>query len=106
MEETWDSDGETTAAAPVPETVYNEIRQRCAAPKFSGFGYDDDGDRTGGGDEGGIRLQVEFSKKGMIIGRGGSKIREIQEQFNCTVNCGKSRERSCPPFRFEPVFIR
>lgn len=34
-------------------------------------------------------LEIESNKVGMVIGRGGSKIREIQENFNVHVKIGK-----------------
>lgn len=98
MEETWDIDGDTAAVLSIPDSVYSEIRQsagsgstrgkdKVSRSKFSGFGYDEDCNGEGNA---GVRMQVEVNMKGMVIGRGGSKIREIQEQFNCKVNMGKN----------------
>lgn len=45
-----------------------------------------DQDRYGGND---FKMEVDNSKVGMIIGKGGSKIREIQDSHNVNVKIGK-----------------
>lgn len=51
----------------------------------------------GGGIYGGndLRIQVDSSKLGIVIGKGGSKIREIQETNNVNVKIGKLKRRCC-----------
>lgn len=69
----------------------DDNRQRWGDKRsMNGGGGDRSSDRGGGGGGGGaITMQVEFGKKGAVIGRGGAKIREIQEQFECKVDLGK-----------------
>lgn len=50
--------------------------------RSGGGGYN----RYGGSD---FKMEVDSSKVGMIIGKGGSKIREIQEKHNVNVKIGK-----------------
>lgn len=66
-----------------------EDRHHNSADNYGGGGgerrYNDD-------DNGGnVTMQVEYNKRGSIIGRGGEKIREIQEKFNVKVNVGECR---------------
>lgn len=46
-------------------------------------------DRFDGGET--ISFEIEHSNVGMVIGRGGCKIKEIQEKYNVHLNIGESR---------------
>lgn len=41
-----------------------------------------------GGSEDSMQIEIDSSKVGMVIGRGGSKIKEIQEMFGVNVKVG------------------
>lgn len=78
-----------------------------------GYGGDRPRQNYGGGGGGGgynnyadgssSNIEIDSNKVGMVIGRGGAKIREIQESFNVHVKIGKSAFR-CFCYRF--LFIR
>lgn len=40
------------------------------------------------------KIDIESNKVGMVIGRGGGKIREIQDNFNVHVRIGKWKQRA------------
>lgn len=63
----------------------------------SGGGYNRGG--YGGND---FKMEVDHSKVGMIIGKGGCKIKEIQEKYNVNVKIGESTENcfSLNSFKF------
>lgn len=123
LEECWDDDVDSTKVS-LPDKVYSQIYSPREARQSDESTYERGrgggggggrrfGDGGGGGqrdsnnhdsrnnggndrgdDVGGVRLQIEYSKKGMVIGRGGAKIREIQEQFSCNVNVGEYRQKN------------
>lgn len=55
--------------------------------------HDGGGGRSGGGrgydDKPSLEMEIEPNKVGMVIGKAGAKIREIQTKFNVNVNISK-----------------
>ena len=90
----WDDDNTT----PVYSS-YNADSRHTSSSRWDNQERRDDGgsrnrdDRNGFSNSDGsqqtLTIEVAKNKVGMVIGRGGSTVREIQDRFNVNVNIGK-----------------
>lgn len=109
MDDGWQSEEEI--AAPPPSRYNDRYGGDNRGPPRSRNNDNDRGNDGGGryGDRNdSVVLEINPNKVGMVIGRGGAKIREIQEQYNVNVKVGKNCvfqiELQCQWFNFSSLY--